>query len=408
MTQQDAQASEPERGELEESIGREQRSKPWKAYLEAELGFRNHWYPAFFGAELKAGVGDDRQGILAAVRSETICGEQILFRRVGDQVFAIQDRCVHRGVKLSARPECFTAETVTCWLHGFTYDVRTGEVVTILTDPESPLIGKLRARSYPVAERAGIVWVYIGDGDPPPLAWDVQPGLFDDDLAVYPHGFSGVVKSNWRLGVENGWDGTHLYLHRHSKLLATIRRPIPLGEPPSREGFQWQEDAAGPKGIYLARRRGMGRPFWESNIGAVTISAPLKPTDPDTLSAPMIISVWLPAGLKVDPFPTPDIIHFEWYVPIDERSHKYIITWGRRVMDETQRQQFFGEADEIWSDLVPHGFNHDDVFAREAMEPFYAGDGWQKEHLMGADIMLTQWRKLATRHHRGIQRRGLV
>jgi len=30
-------------------------SKPWKPYLEASLGFRNHWYPAMFGAELKEG-----------------------------------------------------------------------------------------------------------------------------------------------------------------------------------------------------------------------------------------------------------------------------------------------------------------------------------------------------------------
>jgi len=26
--------------------------KPWQPYLEASLGFRNHWYPAFFSKQL--------------------------------------------------------------------------------------------------------------------------------------------------------------------------------------------------------------------------------------------------------------------------------------------------------------------------------------------------------------------
>jgi carbazole 1,9a-dioxygenase terminal dioxygenase component len=56
--------------------------------------------------------------------------------------------------------------------------------------------------------------------------------------------------------------------------------------------------------------------------------------------------------------------------------------------------------------MVVEHFNHDDVFAREEMERFYAEeDGWNRERLFRPDVVLTEWRKLASRCHRGIQRR---
>jgi len=84
------------------------RVRPWERYLESELGIRNHWYPAFFGAELaEADVSDPHGSPVVNVRTEILLGERILFRRVGGRVFAVADRCLHRGVSLAARPECY-------------------------------------------------------------------------------------------------------------------------------------------------------------------------------------------------------------------------------------------------------------------------------------------------------------
>ena len=117
--------------------------------------------------------------------------------------------------------------------------------------------------------------------------------------------------------------------------------------------------------------------------------------------------MWLPCGLKVDPFPAPGIIQFEWYVPIDERSHRYLVTWGKRVAAPAEADAFYAEIDDVWRDLVIDGFNNDDVAAREAMDRFYAEeDGWGRERLYRPDVIITEWRKLASAHHRGIQRRG--
>ena len=100
-------------------------NKPWAPYLKAALGFRNHWYPACFSKEVAEGQCFGLE----------LLGERVLFKRIEGRVYAIEDRCAHRGVPFSARPECFSANTVTCWYHGFTYDLRDGRLVAIVTDP---------------------------------------------------------------------------------------------------------------------------------------------------------------------------------------------------------------------------------------------------------------------------------
>jgi carbazole 1,9a-dioxygenase terminal dioxygenase component len=68
--------------------------------------------------------------------------------------------------------------------------VKDGNLVAIITDPESALIGKARLKTYPVEERKGIVFVFVGDRDPPPpLFQDLQPGFLDHDLAIVPRGY---------------------------------------------------------------------------------------------------------------------------------------------------------------------------------------------------------------------------
>ena len=62
--------------------------------------------------------------------------------------------------------------------------------------------------------------------------------------------------------------------------------------------------------------------------------------------------------------------------------------------------------DVVWKDLVVHKFNNEDVIAREAMEHFYADeDGWNQEQLYRPDMVIAEWRRLASKHNRGIQRR---
>ena len=98
---------------------RERMKESTRPYLEAEIGFRNHWYPALFADEL----GEEPKPV-------TMLGEKILIRRIDGHLYAIEDRCAHRRVQLSAKLECYTKDTVTCWYHGFTYSFRDGKKYT--------------------------------------------------------------------------------------------------------------------------------------------------------------------------------------------------------------------------------------------------------------------------------------
>ncbi len=387
----------------------EQRRKPWQVYVDAELGLRNHWYPAFFSQELgEADISPSSGEPVEHFKQLTMLGEKILFRRIGGQVYAVQDWCLHRGVAFSRRPECYTRDTVTCWYHGFTYNLQSGDLTAVLTDPGCPLIGKLRLRTYPVEEHKGMVFVFIGDIDPPPLADDLQPGFLDPDLAVSGDGWSREIGCNWRPAAENGFDPAHAYIHRNSELVRKYKIPTVLSDTGiSRDRGMDLCSGPGPIGIRLLR--GGADSVWEAEVDGVKIESLYRPGQPGVLEG-MIpeVSIWLPCGLEVDPMPKPGWKHYEWYVPVDEGHHRYIMTWATRVQNDEQREAFEDEVRRVWRHALPNEFNHDDVFAREAMADFYSNeDGWYRERLFGPDVVITQWRILASKHARGVQRRGL-
>lgn len=112
---------------------------------------RNAWYVAGWSRDLVTGKP---QGI-------TILEEPIVFwRDTSGRVHALQDRCVHRLAPLSlGRCE---GDRLRCMYHGFLFD-GDGRVVEIPGQPEIPSIA--RARSYPLVELDGWLWVWMGKAE---------------------------------------------------------------------------------------------------------------------------------------------------------------------------------------------------------------------------------------------------
>jgi len=374
---------------LNDPSANQQVKHAWRAYLEATLGFRNHWYPAVFSHELN---GDE-------TKSVKLLGERVILRRVDGQVYAVEDRCAHRRVPFSAKIECYTKDTITCWYHGFTYNLRDGKLIEVLTEPGCALIGKMSLKTYPVQEAQGVVFLYIGDREPPALADDIPPGFLDTDVAV--NGIHRDVKSNWRLGAENGFDTTHIYIHRNSKFIRTTDALLPLGLVPTNKHSMEVVKGSGPKGV-VDKLASNYAPVFTSTIDMVTITAQMKPEGKPVASS---VSMWLPCVLRVESFPSPEITQFEWYVPIDAKTHTYWQILGKKVGTSTEGAAFRAEVGTYWEDVALRGFNDDDIWAREALEDAYtAGDGWTKERLFKPDMCIVEWRKLASKHNRGIQR----
>ena len=185
-----AKESEQSIREQEDNIdGSNKRLEPYPEYLKAELGLRNHWYAALFGNELEEGK----------CAGEMILGERILFKRV-DGKFMPSPIAVHIAAPRFLQGPSVTQKTrLTCWFHGFTIDVRDGKLVQIITDPDSKLIGKLKHKTYFTEEVNGVIFVFVGDMDPPPpVKQDLQPKFLTPKLIFHPVA-RNKFRANWRI-----------------------------------------------------------------------------------------------------------------------------------------------------------------------------------------------------------------
>jgi carbazole 1,9a-dioxygenase terminal dioxygenase component len=364
-----------------------------REYVAAKFGFRNHWYPALFSAEITE----------EQVVPIQLLGERILLKRIRGRVFGIRDRCLHRGVQLSRKVQCFTKDTISCWYHGFTYRFEDGLLCDILGAPQSLAIGRKNIGTYPVQEAKGLVFVFVGDAQEalPPLHEDLPPGFLDADLAI--RGMRRDVEANWRIGAENGFDSTHIFIHRQAPLIRNADLALPLGlVPKGRGSFRRVEEPGGPKGVFDLFDPEHVTPVFTATVGGQTV---LEADPSGANRLPHHISIWMPGVLCVHPWPDPALTQFEWYVPIDGDRHIYVQALGKRVSSATEERRFDEEFESRWRPVALQGFNDDDVWAREATHPFYADDtGWLREQLFEADGNIIEWRKLASRHNRGIQR----
>lgn len=82
----------------------------------------------------------------------------LLYRTDDGRAVALEDRCAHRAFPLSAGS--LVGDDVQCGLCGFVYDV-DGQCVSVPTQPRVPFGAKVA--SYPVQERDGLVWVWLGE-----------------------------------------------------------------------------------------------------------------------------------------------------------------------------------------------------------------------------------------------------
>ena len=377
--------------------------RQYEPYLNASWGVKNYWFPALFSHEL---AEDEVKGV-------TIAGVPILLRRVDGRVHALRDQCLHRGVTMSVRPKCFSKDTLTCWYHGFTYDLETGKLKTIVGAPDDPMIGNARIQVFPAQEKAGIIFVFVGDDgyEPVPnLADDLpvllpddyefrSPHLLDDNIVVM--GLHRTGNSNWRLAVENGFDPGHQIMHRDAQVILSQNLAFPLGlNPTSPEAITtYGEDGEGPVGIMNE---------WHSGHYDLVMhndELDLHPFGTGSVLG-LRTSMFLPGVLMVENWPKRGLTQLEWYVPVDGNRHEYWEVILAVCPTEADLKKFKYEYDNLWLPIALHDFNDDDLFARAQMERFYSVDGgvgWDDEQLCGMDAVITGWRKLVSRHNRGIQ-----
>lgn len=162
---------------------------------------RRYWQPAALVEEL-----DDAR----PVRPIRLLGQDLVLFRDERGRYGLLDRdCPHRGADLAfGRLE---HGGLRCAFHGWLFDV-AGNCLETPAEPEGSLLcTRIRQRSYPVEERSGILFAYLGPGEPPAFP------DFDCFIAPGSHtfAFKGFLECNWLQALEVGIDPAHAsYLHR--------------------------------------------------------------------------------------------------------------------------------------------------------------------------------------------------
>jgi len=265
-------------------------------YDGAGLGFEHYWYPVMRSSQLKP----NKPVAL------TLFGEKIMFYRDQGKVYALHDRCPHRGIKISIGKQEFPG-TFTCRYHGWTFDLKSGSVVAALTDgPDSKVCGHTGVRTYPVEERVGFVWIYNGTDTPPPVEDDI-PSEFLADNAVIE---SRITErpGDWRHAAENGYDEGHgKYLHRDSWWVTFRHPPAWVHSDVEKEAAEGWITRKGTAHAFQSEYPGLGvwpkkQPWTSARILAKA-------------------SIKLPGVLRIH---FGEWIHFEWYVPTTVGHHRYI------------------------------------------------------------------------------------
>jgi phthalate 4,5-dioxygenase oxygenase subunit len=163
---------------------------------------RNYWQPVALVDEMQSG---------RPVKPVKLLGENLVLFKDDQGRYGLMDRhCPHRGADLAyGRLE---NGGLRCSFHGWLFDA-AGKCIETPAEPEgSRLCEHIKTRSYPVVEKSGILFAYLGVGEPPAFPH------FDCFVApdAYTFAFKGYWDCNWLQALEVGIDPAHAsWLHKY-------------------------------------------------------------------------------------------------------------------------------------------------------------------------------------------------
>jgi phenylpropionate dioxygenase-like ring-hydroxylating dioxygenase large terminal subunit len=248
--------------------------------------FRRYWHPALLAEELP-------ENECPPVRVKLLSERLLAFRDTLGRYGLIDEFCAHRGVSLwfGRNENC----GLRCPYHGWKYDVN-GECVEIPSEPEeSGFRKKIKLKSYPLVERGGILWAYMG---PPEL----QPPLPEFEFAMVPPEQSFVSKrlqeNNWLQAMEGGIDSSHVsFLHRGDLTSDPLFKGARGNQYNLSDSMPFFEVAEHPAGLFIGARRNAenGNYYWR-------------------------ITPWVMPSFTLVPPRGDHPIHGHFWVPIDDEN----------------------------------------------------------------------------------------
>lgn len=141
---------------------------------------RRFWHPVFRARDLKP----------KQAKPVEILNEKFTLYRGEDGIARITEfRCPHRGTQMSIG--WVEGDSIRCRYHGWRYD-GTGQCVE-QPNEENPFCANVKIRTYPTREYLGLIFAYLGDGEPGPFPryadFDLPGTIVTDPPEVLPCSF---------------------------------------------------------------------------------------------------------------------------------------------------------------------------------------------------------------------------
>ena len=224
---------------------------------------RRFWHPVFRSQDLLLG---------RAVAVKVLNEDLTLYRGQSGKPHIVGPRCAHRGTQLSAG--WVEGDSIRCFYHGWAFS-DTGQCLEQPPEPR-PFCEKIRIPSYThIKEYLGLIFVYMGEGDPPPFPR--YPNFESTEHAVEVERW--VRRCNFFLNVENSVDTTHVcYTHRTSRTDQGLELDMPkIRHVETEWGVATYTIWADGK----TRRSNFGMPYWSYVAGQIV--------DPETIFVEMLV-----------------------------------------------------------------------------------------------------------------------
>lgn len=170
---------------------------------------RMFWHPVCRSVDLRLG-----RAVPIRIMSEDLT----LYRGQSGTTHALAFRCAHRGNQLSTG--WVEGDNIRCRYHGWMYDP-SGQCVQQPAEP-APFCKKVRICAYPTEEYLGLVFLFMGEGQPPSLPRYPQlEGEGEVEATVHHR------DCNYFNNLENGVDELHHFFVHWNRRLPVSEQVVP-------------------------------------------------------------------------------------------------------------------------------------------------------------------------------------
>jgi phenylpropionate dioxygenase-like ring-hydroxylating dioxygenase large terminal subunit len=317
--------------------------------------FINFWYPMATSAELME----------KPLRVRALAQDFVVFRDAEGKARCLSNTCTHRGGSLSGGK--VVDGNVQCPYHGWQF-AGSGECRRIPSlGLKATIPGRTRIDAYPVEERYGLVFAFLGDlpeAERPPILevkeWD-QPGW-----RVTIQHFR--IDANYERSIENGVDPAHNeYVH-------------------DTHGFSGQREEEYKVGDMRMEETAWGRGFWHT-FQAPPLQGDLKKYRPGegTLEAGTGYHGTNQVWTYIHPAPNYLIHQYLYERPIDEQTTYLYLVCERNFALEEKSDAYVIERNQYVA--------NQDVRIITSLHPVLTPDSNTKEFLVPSDKCILLYRE---------------